>query len=101
MNHALKYLPVHMPKQTDTRSRAKSYLAFCYRSGVIGPYRRAQTAWVLSEQDAELVLDDHEVVSYLDCAIVADPEFGMAFAPAKLSPNLDSDLASAEVVRDN
>jgi hypothetical protein len=63
---------------SDVSRRAKSYLAYCYRSGVIGPYRRLHTVWILSRADGELVLDDHEVVSYMNCAIEADPELAQS-----------------------
>lgn len=59
---------------SDVSRRAKTYLAYCYRTGIIGPYRRLHSVWILSRADGELVLDDYEVVSYMNCAIQADPE---------------------------
>lgn len=70
-----------MPLQfsSDVRHKAKSYLSFCYRQGVIGPYRRVQSAWILSDRDGHLMLDDYEVVSFLEHALEQDPDLEEAF----------------------
>jgi hypothetical protein len=73
----LPYMPT--PSSPDLRRRAKSYLSYCYRAGVIGPYRRLHTVWVLSRADGELVLDDLEVATYLEWALDADPELLHSF----------------------
>jgi hypothetical protein len=80
---------------SDVRLKAKSYLSFCYRNGVIGPYRRLHSVWILSRQDGELMLDDHEVVYYLDCAIESDPDFVQDYCAANCEPSREHEHSIA------